>query len=201
MFLNEWNLFLEIDEEIVQMFRGMSALDRKWLTRILLKKLNLGLGQKSILGKYHPKAWDLYNQYSHLSRVCEIIESNVPLDEIKGGIIEVFKPIRPMLCERGYISQINQMLKDHVYYLETKMDGERCQLHISGTEFKYFSRSCLEDGLTKIFGENSTTGLYSPWLYHHLKGKVRDVIFDGEIMVWDTVNETYLKKGILSCFF
>lgn len=176
---------------MVRMLSGMSALDRKWLTRILLKKLNLGVGQKYILQLYHPKSWDLYNQYSHLSRVCEVIESKVPIET---GIIEIFKPIRPMLCERGYISQINQMLSANDYYFETKMDGERCQLHVKGNEFKYFSRSCKDD-MTNIFGENSTTGLYSPFLYHQLNGSIQDAIFDGEIMVWDREDDIYLKKG------
>ena len=138
----------------------MSALELKWLTRILLEKLDLKLGQQFILKKYHANALELFNKCSHLSRVCELIESNLPLDEIQKRIIEVFKPIRSMLCERGYMSNINDMLKKHAYYLETKMDGERCQLHMNGTEFKYFSRRSKEDGLTRIFGTNSTTGLF-----------------------------------------
>lgn len=182
------------------MLLGMSALDCKWLTRILLKKLNLGLGHQYILSKYHPMAFELYNQNSHLSDVCEIIDSGVPLDDIKNGIIEVFKPIRPMLCERGYIADINEMLKQHGYYLETKMDGERCQLHVNGTQFKYISRQCKDDYMTRIFGATSTTGLFSPKMYQQLNGKVRNAIFDGEMMVWDRVTETFLKKGNLFDF-
>lgn len=182
------------------MLRDMSALETKWLTRILLKKLNLGLGKKYILWKYHPKANDLYNQNSHLSDICELIDSGVPLDNLKSGIIELFKPIRSMLCERAHMSKINDMLSQHIYYLETKMDGERCQLHFNGTQFKYFSRQCKEDDLTRIFGATSTTGLYSPFLYHKLKGKVQNAIFDGEIMVWDREAECFLKKGTIIFF-
>lgn len=179
---------------MVRMLNGMSALDRKWLTRILLKKMRLGIGQQKIFELYHPKSFELYNQYSHLSRVCEIIDSKMPLDDIKGGIIELFAPIRPMLCERGRISQINQLLSKNVFYLETKMDGERCQLHMNGTEFKYFSRNCKDDN-TSIFGATSTTGLYSPFLFHKLNGKVKNAIFDGEMMVWDRESDCFLKKG------
>lgn len=189
---------IEIDNELVRMLNGMSALDRKWLTRTILKKLDLGIGKKFILYAYNRMAWDLYNQCSRLSDVCEIIESKVPLDELKAGIVDVFKPIRPMLCERGYISQINQMLIEHEYYLETKMDGERCQLHVRGTEFKYFSRNCKEDDLTKSFGasgELSSGGLYSPYLYLQLNGRIKSAIFDGEMMVWDRQDEIYCKKG------
>ncbi|XP_055298259.1 DNA ligase 4 [Sitodiplosis mosellana] len=190
----EQNEQRKIDNEIARMLLKMSALDRKWLTRILLKKLKLGLGKQYILQTYHQHAPELFNKSSHLSRVCELLESNLPIDAIRKRIIELFKPIRSMLCERGYISNINGMLSKHAYYLETKMDGERYQLHVNGTEFKYFSRNCKEE-MTQIFGANSTTGLYSPYLYHQLNGKVRNAIFDGEMMVWDREAETFLKKA------
>ena len=44
------------------------------------------------------------------------------------------------------------------------------------------------------------TGLYSPYLYDQLKGKVRNAIFDGEIMVWDREADDYLKKGTFFVF-
>lgn len=178
---------------MVRMLAKMSALDRKWLTRILLKKLYLGVGEKHILTTYHENAPDLYNRCSLLSRVCEVIDNKIPFDSIQSGIVELFKPIRPMLCERGYVSKINQMLSEHDYYLETKMDGERCQVHISGTELKYFSRAC-KDELTNIFGANSSTGLYSPFLCHQLNGAVKNAIFDGEMMVWDREDGVFCKK-------
>lgn len=103
----------------------MSATDRKWLTRILLKKLNLGIGDKRILDIYHPSAFDLYAQCSHLSDVCKAIESNnIPVAGTSNGgasnglssnglssngLIQLFRPLRPMLCERGYISQIQNV--------------------------------------------------------------------------------------------
>lgn len=176
---------------MVKMLKGMSAIDRKWLTRILLKKLRLGLGDQRILGLYDSRASEFYNQCSYLSDVCKACETN---SELKTGIVELFKPIRPMLCERGYISQINRMLTENDYFLETKMDGERCMLHINGTEFKYFSRNCRED-FTKTFGANNRSGLYSPILHHHLNGNIDTAIFDGEMMVWDCKEKIFLKKG------
>lgn len=169
-------------------------MDRKWLTRILLKKLNLGIGPQKVLDIYNPKANDLYNQCSLLSRVCEVIDLKLPVELLQSGICELFKPIRPMLCERGYISRIKDMLSQHDYYLETKMDGERCQLHINGTEFKYFSRNCKDD-VTNTFGATSSTGLYSPFLYTRLNGQLKSAILDGELMVWDREDEVFCKKS------
>lgn len=88
----------------------MSALDRKWLTRILLKKMSLGIGDQRILALYDKRAFNLYAQCNHLSDVCKAIESNnVPESGSSNGLIQIFRPIRSMLCEKGYISQINQV--------------------------------------------------------------------------------------------
>lgn len=176
------------------MFNEMSALDRKWLTRILLKKLRLGVGDKGILDSYNPRAFKLYNQCGNLSDVCKAIESNIPTDD-ENGLIQIFKQVRPMLCERGYISNINQMLTEHDYYLETKMDGERIQVHVNGKEFKYFSRGGKDEDLTKIFGSTDSDGLYSPFFYGQINRAVRNAIFDGEMMVWDKEEEILLKKS------
>lgn len=185
----------EIDTEIVRMFSGMSAIDRKWLTRILLKKLKLGIGNQRILELYNPRAFKLYNQCNHLSDVCKAIESNVlPGQEPENGLIQVFRPVRPQLCERGYISRINGLLENDNYWIETKMDGERCQVHYADTKFKYFSRACI-DYSTDIFGSNNCTGLYSPFFYNQLNRTVKNAIFDGEMMVWDREEEVLLKKS------
>lgn len=183
---------LEIDTEIVRMFSGMTAIDRKWLTRILLKKLRLGVGDKRILELYNTRAFELYNQCGNLSDVCKSIESNRPTDT-ENGLLQIFKQVRPMLCERGYISNINRMLAENDYYLETKMDGERCQVHINGLDFKYFSRGG-KDELTTVFGSDTISGLYSPFFYEQINRSVKNAIFDGEMMVWDREEEILLKK-------
>lgn len=184
------------------MLKQMTATDRKWLTRIILKKMGLGLGQQTILQIYHPKANDLYNQYSHLSRVCEAIESGrVTNDASIEQSIELFKPIRPQLCERAQIAQVKNMLEKSAYYLETKMDGERFHIHIHGRKFKYFSRSSNED-FTNDFGGDNQSGLFSPILYELLrrsdwngKGQIETVVLDGEMMVWSRDEKSFLKKG------
>ena len=86
------------------------------------------------------------------------------------------------------------MLAENGYYLETKMDGERCQVHVNGTEFKYFSRGCKDD-LTQVFGSSNRNGLFSPFFYGQLNtGEVKNAIFDGEMMVWDNEDDSFLKK-------
>lgn len=86
------------------------------------------------------------------------------------------------------------MLARNDYYLETKMDGERCQVHVNGTEFKYYSRGCKDD-LTEVFGSTGRTGLFSPFFYGQLNRDVKNAIFDGEMMVWDNEENSMLKKS------
>lgn len=178
------------------MFQKMSALDRKWLSRIILKKMGLGLGIQKVLQIYHPRANDYYNRYTHLSRVCEIIDSGVGVDadSFDSNAIELFRPIHPMLCERGYISKIDALLKDGDYYLETKMDGERFHVHIKDKQFRYFTRNCNED-FTKKFGNNHCDGLFSPTFHRLLNERVKNAIFDGEMMVWHRQDGKFLTKA------
>lgn len=185
----------DTDADMVRAIRGMSALDCKWFTRIILKKLDLRIGFQRIMQLYNSTAFDCYNQYSLLSRTCEIIESGNAIDgdNRNQSHIEIFKPIRPMLCERGKISEIDKTLTKDEYYLETKMDGERCHIHISGKDYKYFSRSCHDES-TKVFGCDFSGGLFSPVLHRLLGRKFESAIFDGEMMVWDRETKVYVSK-------
>lgn len=183
------------------MLREMTAIERQWLTRIILKKMGLGLGHQKMLQIYHPQALNLYNQYSHLSRVCHAIETGKAADSTTAAQLELFKPLRPQLCERARMAQVKRMLQQHAYYLETKMDGERMHIHYDGRRFTYFSRTSNED-FTSTFGGDYRSGLYSPTLYEQLrqsewhgKGKIANIILDGEMMVWSREEKIFLKKG------
>lgn len=51
------------------MITKMSPEEQKWLIRILLKDLNLGLSQNTILGLFHYDAVDLYDVSNDLQKV------------------------------------------------------------------------------------------------------------------------------------
>lgn len=154
----------------------------------------MGLGFERILHIYHPHAVEYYNQLSHLSHVCDQIDFGNAILQQNQSHIELFKPIRPMLCERGLISQIKRTLGEDDYYVETKMDGERCHIHIDGNKFKYFSRNC-KDECTNVFGSDCSVGLFSPVLHRLLNSKIRNAIFDGEMMVWNRERNVYVTKA------
>lgn len=52
----------------------------------------------------------------------------------------LFDPFRPMLAERCDVQKLEKELNGKRHIVETKWDGERCQLHFNNGEFKYFSR-------------------------------------------------------------
>jgi ATP-dependent DNA ligase len=53
------------------MNRGLSPREHKWLVRILLKKMEFGLGAKSILNYYSRFANQLYESHNSLKNLCE----------------------------------------------------------------------------------------------------------------------------------
>lgn len=176
---------------MIQMFSGMSALDRKWLTRIILRKLRLSLGQSRILQLYHKNAEEAYNQCGDLQRVCEIVDNGEEVN--KAPLIEPFKALRPMLCERMVIHRIQEHLNANEYYLETKMDGERCHIHMKGNQFRYYSRNFNE--FTTSYGSDPSGGSFTPILAGLLRSNVDSVILDGEMMVWNRDEQMYHLKG------
>lgn len=51
------------------MLLNMSPLEQKWLIRILLKNISVGLSQNRIMYHYHPDAVDLFDVTNDLKKV------------------------------------------------------------------------------------------------------------------------------------
>lgn len=87
--------------------------------------------------------------------MCEKLnDPSVRLHEIE---ITLFEPFRPMLAERCDVQNVEKYFIHNPgkRYVETKLDGERSQMHFSNGEFKYFSRYIF----TIIFIRKSNTVL------------------------------------------
>lgn len=179
----------------------MTAIDQKWLIRIMLERVRFGIGPQTIMSLFHRDANDLYARYSHLSKVCDCIERN----EIVGGsdakllvddtIVQPGQPFRPMLCQASHTVNLAQLIANEDFHLETKMDGERFQMHIvgEGKQYRYFSRKGKD--YTQSFGGDVTTGTLTPHISHLFKQTISSAIFDGEMMVWNRDNQIYKIKA------
>lgn len=83
---------------------------------------------------------------------------------------------------------------NRLFYVENKFDGERFQLHMENNKFKYFSKNGYD--YTNTYGESyESNGLITPYLKDMLKD-VKNVIFDGEMMGWNTKTKQFGSKGI-----
>lgn len=192
---NQNNNRPKIDNELIHMTKGLTAIDQKWLTRIILKKMRLGLGPQKILSVYHPSASDFYDRYVHLSRVCECVESGEtttgnPATDLfaNKGTIEPMQPFRPMLCQKLNLATFEQQIRLHDFYTETKMDGERFQMHIVNGQYKYFSRNGFE--YSAEFGRTLT-----PFIAKLFCVPITNLILDGEMMVWNIGEQNYRTKA------
>lgn len=168
----------------------MTAIDQKWLIRIILKEMDLGIKTAKILATYHPSAKDFQNQYSSLSRVCQAIENGEAFQDT--GFIELFQRSNPMLCQRGTVEKIQKLLMHREFYLETKMDGERFHIHVKDGIYKYFSRGGFE---FNNFGSTKSEGSLTPFIDPLFKIPIKNIILDGEMMVWNKEFFIYHTKG------
>lgn len=175
------------------MMTKMTAIEQKWLIAIILKEKILST--KQILHTYHPKAYELHNHFSNLSKVTEIIESggNITLElELTKKIEPMFR-VHSMLCKKLEMSSITEIFNKNDFYAETKMDGERFQLHLKNGEFRYFSRNGYD--FTKTYGISRHEGSLSPAINSLFLLDVRNLILDGEMMVWNKTTQSYHTKG------
>ena len=84
-------------------------------------------------------------------------------------------------------------MKGSEFYIETKFDGERFQLHKNGNKFAYFSRNSKD--YTGKFGEDAYTGTLTPFIHNCFAKDVNNLIIDGEMCGYDTVINDFLCKS------
>ena len=182
----------------------LSPLEGKWLARIILKQLGLGLPKSTIFKLVHPQAQELLAKTNDLEMVClQLHDPSTTLDESKQVIM--FKPFEQMLCGRllvKYEASENdpKRRKESFGYLppfpfiaETKFDGERFQMHYDSSrepsdQFRWFSRSRIN--YTSNF-EQTLTRYIAPLIQPSCKS----CILDGEMMAWKHSGEGYTHKA------
>ena len=58
-----------VKKSLEHMLRNMSAKEQKWLIRMVMKELKMGLSQQSIFSVFHADAEDLFNVKMDLKKV------------------------------------------------------------------------------------------------------------------------------------
>ncbi|ODN88085.1 hypothetical protein L198_06844 [Cryptococcus wingfieldii CBS 7118] len=179
-----------------------TALEQEWLIRIILKDLKISIREKGILQAFHPDAMQLYDKCSDLKRVCWELwdpERRLNTNDIQ---LELFNPFRPQLCAMAKGHTHDSIAKlvgapHKEFIMEEKLDGERIQLHMRGNGAQWFYCSRKAKDYTYLYGAHPGQGSMTKYISDIFQDQVRNVILDGEMMVWDPMLGKYLAFGTL----
>ncbi|KAK7204444.1 putative DNA ligase [Myxozyma melibiosi] len=185
-------------------YENMNAEEMKWLIRIILRELRIGVSERLLFYLWHPDAVALYSISHSLKRVCwELCDPTVRLtkEESNITIMSCFQPQLAAFPKLSYERVVKMMDNDKnlPFFIEEKLDGERIQLHMSerGNKFKFYSRHAKD--YTYMYGSSFDDPKGS--LAKHLRGvfneKVESIILDGEMVSWDTLYEMIEPFGTL----
>ena len=186
---------------LMNLFKRMNAIQVKWLVRIILKDMHIGLGEKTILHTFHLDAQEFYDVNANLRKVAEVLcDPSIRRHEID---VTLFDPFRPMLAERGDADMEKVFAKQiggTEFYIETKYDGERIQIHKDAkNNYRFFSRN--GNDFTEDFGENPVSASdsgelkFCSFIHESLASNVSSVILDGEICAYNKLTESVTQKG------
>uniref|UniRef100_A0A8C4R0L4 DNA ligase n=1 Tax=Eptatretus burgeri TaxID=7764 RepID=A0A8C4R0L4_EPTBU len=168
-----------------------SALQHKWLVRMLLKELRLGLGERAVLATFHHDAPEAHSVLGDLSHVCRLLHD--PAASYGDAETQLGAACRPMLAQRAQLGEIQQLMGNVPFYIEPKLDGERVQLHKDGNSYRYFSRNSFD--FSNEFGTCPGAGTLTPFIQGAFAANIHDCILDGEMMVYDSRIKDFIAKG------
>lgn len=181
-----------VKKSLLQLITQCSALEQKWLIRMIIKDLKLGVSQHTILSIFHNDAVELHNVTTDLEKVCrQLHDPSVGLSDIS---ITLFSAFRPMLAAVADVERVEKDMKQQSFYIETKLDGERMQMHKDGALYRYFSRNGYN--YTDQFGESPQEGSLTPFIHNAFKADVQVCILDGEMMAYNPTTQTFMQKGV-----
>ena len=67
----------EIRKNMFKLIKNMTALEQKWLVRMLIKEMKMGLSQQSVFSVFHQDAEDLFNVKMDLETVSYTLQSKL----------------------------------------------------------------------------------------------------------------------------
>ena len=179
---------------LAAVLKNLDSKGVKYLVRITLSKLRLGVGDPTILdalsqAKFgdksaRPKLEEAYNKTSDLGYVAKILWSK-GLRAVEKVELQVGKPVRPALAER--LPDAEAMVKrvGNKFAAEPKYDGLRNQVHLNRKDEKQvqiFSRNL--ENMTHMF----------PDIIEAVKKEVKadSAIFEGEAIAFNPITEEFL---------
>ncbi|XP_053311243.1 DNA ligase 4 [Spea bombifrons] len=180
-----------IEKTLLRLITNTTALEQKWLIRMIIKDMKLGFSQQTVFSIFHPDAAELHNVTTDLEKVCmQLHDPSVCLSDVS---ISLFSAFKPMLAAIANIQHIEKQMNHQSFYIETKLDGERMQMHKDGDVYKYFSRNGFD--YTQQFGASPLEGSLTPFVHNVFRINVQNCILDGEMMAYNPHTQTFMQKG------
>uniref|UniRef100_A0A914YKI0 ATP-dependent DNA ligase family profile domain-containing protein n=1 Tax=Panagrolaimus superbus TaxID=310955 RepID=A0A914YKI0_9BILA len=176
---------LKLSEAIkrLEFVHNFDCLGIEWIIRILTCTVQLKLecdrGKKSMAADMHK--WFNETMAEPLNRISSIIG----------------EPQSPMLLLKttsGVNDYNTKILKfcGGSFYVETKYDGERFQVHKMRNSYKFYSRNGID--YTEKFGKNSTKE-FAAKIHSLFQQDVAHCVLDCEILVWDRKTKKLIGKN------
>ncbi len=180
---------LSEQKEVGQWFvTNATAQEMKWIVRLVLKKLQIGCSDSTILKHFHPDADALHNSCMSIRRVAE--ELYDPALRLHVRAVNFGQAMKPMLADKVHLSTLQQDVRDKDIVIETKLDGERLLLHYEKKSSSLF-----------LFSRQGTD--YSDEYGKQLKRVVREqcdcssCVLDGEVLAWNEADQVFEDFGSL----
>ncbi|KAK9365805.1 ATP dependent DNA ligase domain-containing protein [Lipomyces kononenkoae] len=202
--LDELSKLSKTDDQLPifsKIYHSMNAEEMKWLIRIILRQMHIGISERTLFSAWHPNANELFNISSSLKRVCwELFDSNYRMSEDAKDVTLMccFQPQLAAFPKASY-DQVVKSMNNETFFIEEKLDGERIQLHMSdyGKHFKFYSRRAKD--YTYLYGSSldDKNGALTKYLSGAFGENVEDCILDGEMVSWDPVDEKIEPFGYL----
>jgi DNA ligase-1 len=141
-------------EKVAELLRQASGLEAKYIMRICLDAMRLGIGEISIIGAFSvafaggtedkEEIENAYNVCTDIGQLGESLSKH-GLRGAKRFRISLGRPVLVMLAQRvNKVSDILKKVKGEELAAEEKYDGERVEIHKDGRRVQLFSRR-LED--------------------------------------------------------
>lgn len=171
---------IDFFDHICQM---MTVEDLTNFIRILKKDMRMDAVNRIIFDALSPDAYKIFQSSSDLKTVLDTLDSGVVT---KGTIL--MTPFKPMLANQ--CKSTSQPFKStDCWFVETKYDGERVQVHMDGDRFCFFSRNLKNVQSHKVDGLDEVIKRAFP---HNTK-----LVLDTEILLYDRQSHKPLPFGTL----
>ena len=177
---------------LMSILRTMSAVEQKWVLRILLKDMRLHIQHSPILGRFHPCAVELYNTTTDLREVCVKTSDPLFLPTDQRGVT-LFRPFAPMLASLVSKDKLDMLLSTEKMTVEPKYDGERHLLHFQRNTKKLMFWTRNAKDYSDVYGPK--------FLLQTLESiNCETCIIDGELLVYSKKLNGYKPFGTNKTF-